>query len=121
MSHNSGHSRLFGRRLGSLAASCALAALALGALLHAASVQASNLDVCSTCTYQTVQAAITAAGPNDTIRVAAGVYTGSLAINKSLTLRGGYSGPPTWNFNPGAYTTTVAGDNLQSVIAITGP
>ena len=50
------------RRLLSVTVSCALGLLALAALLHAAAVQATNFDVCSACTYTTVQAAIAAAG-----------------------------------------------------------
>ncbi len=67
-------------------------------------VQASNLDVCPTCLYTTIQDALTYAVDDDTIRVAAGTYAGSmrcevddagvftmtLCITEDIQLLGGY-------------------------------
>jgi pectin methylesterase-like acyl-CoA thioesterase len=48
--------------------------------------------VCPTCTYTTVQAAIDAANPGDTIFICAGIYLGNLSIPKPLTLVGAGDG-----------------------------
>ncbi len=58
---------------------------------------AANRDVCSTCTYTNINSAITAAVSGDTIRVAAGTYTGyQNTVNLSntnmiITFQGGYN------------------------------
>jgi hypothetical protein len=44
-------------------------------------------DVCPTCTYQTVQAAVDGVADGATIRIDEGSYTESLVIDKNLTLR----------------------------------
>jgi parallel beta-helix repeat protein len=93
--------------------------------------QAANLDVCSTCTYTTIQAAINAATNNDVIRVAQGSYTGAMTdtgtpftatviITKNLTLLGGFNSDFSQH-NPQVYTTTIDGQ-LQpwSVVAMLG-
>jgi parallel beta-helix repeat protein len=53
------------------------------------SVQASLWTVCpSGCNYSSIQDAINAASPGDTIGIESGVYHESLVVNKSLTLTG---------------------------------
>src|SRR4051812_27525847 len=60
----------------------------LALLGFAATAQASTLSVCSSCTYTTISAAITAATDADTISVAAGTYNETLTIKKELTIQG---------------------------------
>jgi parallel beta-helix repeat protein len=51
--------------------------------------QAAVISVCPLgCNYTSIQAAINAASPGDTIQVQSGVYPGILEVNKSLTLTG---------------------------------
>jgi hypothetical protein len=50
------------------------------------------LDVHSGLTYSTIQSAVNAANPNDTLQVGAGVYQENVTINKSLTLLGPNAG-----------------------------
>ena len=54
--------------------------------------QAGTLDVCPTCTYTTINDAITAANPGDIINVGSGTYNENLYITKALTLRGPNAG-----------------------------
>lgn len=52
--------------------------------------------------YSTIQAAIGAAKPGDTIIVAAGTYTETIVINKAnLTLLGANHGVPPWDSQRG--------------------
>jgi hypothetical protein len=46
-----------------------------------------NAIVCQSCTYQTVQAAITASAAGDIIDIGEGIYSEDLSIDKDLTLR----------------------------------
>lgn len=53
-------------------------------------VVTATLDVCPTCDYTTIGAALAAAGDGDTIRVASGTYTERLTISKTIHLEGGW-------------------------------
>ncbi len=77
------------------------------ALLFAAmpvgSAQAAMLEVCPTCAYATIQAAIDAAVDGDTINVAAGTYNEAITLTKAISLVGA-----------GAETTVIDGNGLTS-------
>ena len=47
---------------------------------------------CSDAGYTTINAAVAAAVPGDTIRVCAGTYTENIVLNESLTLLGAQAG-----------------------------
>ena len=79
------------------------------------SYAATELDVCATCTYTTIQDAIEAANNDDTIRVAEGTYTGMMSssgmtatviLTKNLTLMGGFSSDFSQR-DPDVYVTTI--------------
>jgi len=83
-------------------------------LAMAGSVGAATLNVGPGETYTTIQAAINAAAPNDTIQVAAGTYYERITVSKPLSLRGAqYGVDPT---APGARTNPAA----ESVVGTTG-
>lgn len=70
---------------------------------------------------QSIQAAIKAAHPGDTIEVYSGIYHESLMINKPITLRGidSGSGHPTINVNEGSAITLNAGGIILEGIQAT--
>lgn len=77
---------------------------------------------CGSC-YASVQAAVGAALPGQEIRIAGGVYTGSLGtvavITESLRLVGGYS-PDLAVFDPITYQTALDAQWGGSVVVVTG-
>src|SRR5262245_53201146 len=79
-----------------------------GLAIAAAIAQAATLPVPEQ--YTTVQAAIDAAQPGDTVLVSPGVYRESLHIEKSLTLRS----------TDGAETTTLDGSGACYVVWVNG-
>lgn len=74
---------------------CALAALILGG--HTAAATAATLIVqdglpCPGATFFSINAAIAAASPGDTILVCAGIYEEDVVVDKKLTLKGAQAG-----------------------------
>lgn len=69
-------------------ASVLLALAVLTAFCLPAPADAATLQVCSTCTYTTIQGAVNAAASGDNIEIAAGTYNESVSISgaRSLTL-----------------------------------
>jgi parallel beta-helix repeat protein len=77
-------------------------------------------DVCPVgCPFTSVQAAINAAATGDLIRVAQGTYTGTIIVTKTVTLEGGYSGPPGWSHDISTYKTVLNGGGSGPVIQVT--
>ena len=93
-------------------------------------VHAADLHVCpSGCAYSSIQAAVDAASDGDVIKVATGTYTGVSAragvtqvvyINKSVTIRGGYTTAFTEPPSPEANPTTLDAQEQGRVLHITG-
>lgn len=86
-------------------------------LLLAATVQAATLNVGPGQTYTTIQAAVTAASPGDTIHVAAGTYAEQVTIAKALTLEGAGA---TTVIKPTSLTTYVTTPSVAGSTKCTG-
>ncbi len=112
------------RRLVFLPLSVALgltwAALGLLWLSAHSPAHAATLDVCATCTYTSINVALAAAQPGDTIRVATGTYTENVVITETVTLEGGWNAAFTVR-DPAAFVTTIRPTNpLIAVVTIQG-
>jgi hypothetical protein len=90
---------------------------------------AAESHVCATCPYTNVQAAVDAANPGDTIKVATGVYTGvqmrggvtqTVYLSKTVTIQGGYATTNWITPNPEANPTTLDAQGQGRVLYITG-
>lgn len=85
-----------------------------------APVQAAERLVCSSCTYQTIQAAVNAASSGDTIKVAQGTYRETVKITrKDITLLGGYS-PPDWTTQGDPSTTVINAGGAGAAVEVQG-
>jgi parallel beta-helix repeat protein len=124
-----------GNTSGALAMATIAVALAflVGGVGRDRSAGAATFDVCASCAYTTIQAAVLAAGNGDTIRVAIGTYTGSMSepggtlpftatvvITKDISLLGGFRAD-FGERDPETFLTTIDGE-LQpwSVVAVLG-
>lgn len=103
-----------------------LATLTIAGLCVASAAVAATLNVCpSGCTYATIQGAINAASPGDTVAVGPGTYVENVVIDRSLTLQGVRKGHGTGrrkgrvtarlSFRP-SRTQTHAPDRLSAVV-----
>lgn len=72
-------------KTGSLLTALAFTALAFTALIPTVAT-AATLQVCSTCTYVTIQGAVTAAASGDNIEIAPGTYNESVSISGARAL-----------------------------------
>ena len=66
------------------------------------------------CDYSVIQEAIDHADAGDTIRVAQGVYTENLTVDKQVTLEGGYESSG-WTRDVARYETIIDGSNSRTV------
>ena len=99
----------------------AAALLTAGAFQSAQATSSATHRVCASgCPFMSIQAAINAATPGDTIEIASGTYSETLTISIAVTLAGGYLGAPTWAQGPAGSISVIRGDQTHSVITISG-
>ncbi len=74
-----------------------------------------DLTVGNGCTYATIAAAITAAGPGDRLLIEGGrTFTENLTVNKNLTLQGGYNGCASGS----TARTVINGNNAGTAVVV---
>src|SRR5437868_7740897 len=78
-------------------------------------------DVTTGTNFATIQLAVNAANPGDTILADAGIYAESVTVNKSLVLEGAQHGVDAQNGRPGAQESILdaATNNGQTLFNIT--
>ena len=92
----------------------------LAVLLAPYAASAATLNVCATCTYTTIGAGVTAAVAGDTVLVAPGTYTDTVALNKALTITGsGGSGATIWNGGAGNEVIGITGNGAVTLEGFT--
>ena len=95
--------------------------------------RAASYTVCEagspTCDYDSIQIAVDAAGDGDVIKVAEGTYTGInhrfghaqvVYLDKSITIRGGYTTTNWTTSDPVANPTTVDAEGQGRVLYVSG-
>jgi hypothetical protein len=97
---------------------CAFASLVLGSA-GAGTARAATVTVCpSGCAFSEIAPAIAAAGSGDTIRVAAGTYSGGFTIDKDLSVLGAGAGATSVEGGGPVITIGVAGAASEPTVSI---
>lgn len=84
-------------------------------------VQSAVLTVCANgCDYSSIQSAIDAAAPGDTVAVASGDYTESLTLSKTVSLIGANAADTIVHALPDNRVLTVTGETITPSVVISG-